>query len=218
MEVVMEAELVKPKNVVWFDGYLGREERELLHGHKGAVVWFTGLSASGKSTIAQYLERVLYARNCSTYVLDGDNVRHGLCSDLGFSAADRAENIRRIGEMARLFVDGGVIVLTAFISPYREDRERVRGLVGDERFIEVYVECPVDVCAERDPKGMYAKAKAGVIKEFTGISAPYEPPKSPCVTIRSDLTSVREAGLQILHVLGVRGIIKRGRGVKTGTR
>jgi adenylylsulfate kinase len=194
-------------NVTWFDGYITRAERETLHGHKGAVVWFTGLSASGKSTIAHYLEKMLHRRGCSTYSFDGDNVRHGLCRDLGFSPGDRKENIRRIGEMVRLFVEGGIIAITAFISPYKADREMVRKLVGEERFFEVYVECPVDICALRDPKGLYQRARAGLIKEFTGISAPYEVPDNPSLVIRSDVITPVEAAEEILDLLGHARII-----------
>jgi adenylylsulfate kinase len=197
------------KNVIWFDGYITRAERETLHGHQGAVVWFTGLSASGKSTIAHYLEKMLYSRSCSTYSFDGDNVRHGLCRDLGFSPEDRQENIRRIGEMVCLFVDAGIIAITAFISPYRADREMVRKMVGEERFFEVYVECPVEVCAIRDPKGLYQKATAGVIKEFTGISAPYEAPKNPSLKIRSDIITPVEAAEEILELLERACIVPR---------
>jgi adenylylsulfate kinase len=196
-------------NVTWFDGYITRAERETLHGHKGAVVWFTGLSASGKSTIAHYLEKMLYRRGCSTYSFDGDNVRHGLCRDLGFSPGDRKENIRRIGEMVRLFVEGGIIAITAFISPYKADREMVRNLVGEERFFEVYVECPVDICALRDPKGLYQRARAGLIKEFTGISAPYEVPDNPSLVIRSDVITPVEAAEEILDLLEHARIISR---------
>jgi len=203
----MNVKTLNAINVKWFDGYVTREDRERLHGHKGAVVWLTGLSGSGKSTIAQRLERILYQRGCSTYVFDGDNVRHGLCSDLGFSAEDRAENIRRIGEMVKLFLDGGIIALTAFISPYRRDRDAIRDLVGMDRFFEVYVECPVDICAERDPKGMYAKAKAGLIKEFTGISAPYEPPQQPSIVISSHRMSADEGATRVYNILRRSGIV-----------
>ena len=188
-------------NVTWFDGYVTKEDREQLHGHKGAAIWFTGLSASGKSTIAHHLEKLLYEINCSTYVFDGDNVRHGLCGDLSFSADDRAVNIRRIGEMVRLFVDAGIIAITAFISPYRKDRSRIRDLVGRDRFFEIHVDCPIEVCAERDQKGIYEKAKAGVIKEFTGISAPYEPPENPQMVIRSDKVDATKAAKQVLELM-----------------
>lgn len=182
----MSYELAKKNNLTWFNGYVSQEDREKLHGHRGAVIWFTGLSASGKSTIAHLVEKELHQRGCSTYVLDGDNVRHGLCSDLRFSTSDRVENVRRIGEMVKLFVDAGIIVLTAFISPYRKDRQKVRSLCADGKFLEVYVHCPPEVCATRDRKGIYAKAKAGIIKEFTGISAPYEVPTNPDLIIHSD--------------------------------
>jgi adenylylsulfate kinase len=192
---------VSPNNVTWFNGYVTKEDREQLHGHKGAAIWFTGLSASGKSTIAHHLEKLLYDMNCSTYVFDGDNVRHGLCGDLSFSADDRAENIRRIGEMVKLFLDAGIIAITAFISPYQKDRRKIRDLVGKDRFFEIHVDCPIEVCAERDQKGIYAKAKAGIIKNFTGISAPYEPPKNPTLVIKSDSTEAIEAAKKVLTIL-----------------
>jgi len=191
----------KATNIHWYQGEVTRLSREKLHGHKGATIWFTGLSASGKSTVAHNLERLLYDRGVSTYVFDGDNVRYGLCSDLGFSAEDRGENIRRIGEMVKLFVDAGIIAITAFISPYRQDRERVRSLLTDGQFVEVYMECPVQVCEKRDRKGIYAKAKAGVIKEFTGISAPYEPPKNPELVIQSDKEDSMKSAERILSLL-----------------
>ena len=194
-------------NVTWFKGLVSRQDREKLHNHKGAVIWFTGLSASGKSTIAHHLEKELYNMGCSTYVFDGDNVRHGLCRDLSFSPADRSENLRRIGEMARLFVDAGIIAVTAFISPYRKDRQMVRELVGKDLFAEVYIECPTEVCAVRDPKGLYKKAREGIIKDFTGISAPYEPPESPSLLIRSDLLKPFEASQQVLKILRDKKII-----------
>ena len=194
-------------NVTWFKGLVSRQDREKLHNHKGAVIWFTGLSASGKSTIAHHLEKELYNMGCSTYVFDGDNVRHGLCRDLSFSPADRSENLRRIGEMARLFVDAGIIAVTAFISPYRKDRQMVRELVGKDLFAEVYIECPTEVCAARDPKGLYKKAQEGIIKDFTGISAPYEPPESPSLLIRSDRLKPFEASRQVLKILRDKKII-----------
>lgn len=185
-------------NVTWFNGYVSREDRERLHGHRGLVIWFTGLSASGKSTIAHMVEKELYARGCSSYVFDGDNVRHGLCADLRFSNEDRKENIRRIGEMIKLFVNAGIIVLTAFISPFRADRERVRSLFNPGEFIEVYTSCPVEVCSSRDTKGIYRRAKAGEIKDFTGISAPYEPPENPEIVICSNQVRAVEASQRIL--------------------
>jgi adenylylsulfate kinase len=203
----LETELSRENHLTWFDGYITREDREKLHGHRGAVIWFTGLSASGKSTIAHHLEKMLYEAGCSTYVFDGDNVRHGLCCDLGFSPEQRVENIRRIGEMARLFVDAGIIAVTAFISPYRKDREKIKDLVGKESFFEVYVQCPIDVCAERDQKGIYAKAKERIIKEFTGISAPYEPPEKPSLVIASNLINPIESADFVVNTLRDKNII-----------
>jgi adenylylsulfate kinase len=192
---------MKKNNVTWFDGYVSREDRERLHNHKGAVIWFTGLSASGKSTIARLVEKKLYERGCSTYVLDGDNVRHGLCMDLGFTPEDRAENIRRIGEMVKLFANTAIIALTAFISPYREDRTKVRNLLKPGEFFEVYVNCPLEVCASRDPKGIYQKARDGLIKEFTGVTAPYEPPDNPEMILYSDKEDATESAMQVVHLL-----------------
>lgn len=188
-------------NVTRHKSLIGRSDRERLHGHKGAVIWFTGLSASGKSTLSHLVERNLYAMGCSTYVFDGDNVRHGLCGDLGFSEKDREENIRRIGEMAKLFVDAGIIALTAFISPIRKDRERVRIMMGDDRFIEVFVDCPLEVCIQRDPKGIYQKALKGEIKDFTGISSPYEAPECPDIVIRSQEECFDDAVGRIIHTV-----------------
>ena len=195
-------------NITWFNGYVSREDRERLHGHRGGLIWFTGLSASGKSTIAHLVEKELHRRGCSTYVFDGDNVRHGLCSDLSFHPKDRAENIRRIGEMVKLFVDAGLIVLTAFISPYRQDRRKVRSLLKKGQFLEVYVECPSEVCATRDKKGIYAKAKAGIIKDFTGISAPYEVPENPDLVIRSYNEDALQAASRVMRLMERSGLIK----------
>lgn len=197
----------KENNLTWHNGYLTREDRERLHGHKGAVIWFTGLSASGKSTIALHVEKRLYQKRCSTYVFDGDNVRHGLCGDLGFSPEDRTENIRRIAEMTKLYVDAGIIAITAFISPYRKDRAWIRQLVGETRYIEIYVECPVEVCAERDQKGLYEKAMAGEIPHFTGISAPYEPPDHPAMIVHSDKEDASAAAGRVLRLIKTRQII-----------
>ncbi|MGD9035577.1 MAG: adenylyl-sulfate kinase [Syntrophobacterales bacterium] len=203
----MNYEAAKNNNVTWFNGYVSREDRENAHGHKGAVIWFTGLSASGKSTIAHIVEKQLHKRGCSTYVLDGDNVRHGLCADLTFCPEDRAENIRRIGEMVRLFVDAGIIVLTAFISPYRQDRQQVRSLLSDGQFLEIHVDCPPEVCATRDQKGIYQKAKAGIIKEFTGISAPYEPPENPELVIQSHEEDAKAAAKKVIQLIKECGIV-----------
>ncbi|MBA1331587.1 adenylylsulfate kinase, partial [Candidatus Endoriftia persephone str. Guaymas] len=168
---------------------------------------FTGLSGSGKSTLAHALEEELHQRGCHTYVFDGDNVRYGLCRDLGFSIEDRTENIRRIGEMAKLFVDAGVIALTAFISPIREDRERARGLFPHGDFIEVYVKCSLEKCESRDVKGLYQKARAGEIPEFTGISSPYEAPVKPEITVDTEIDTLEDCIAQILSVLEERGVI-----------
>ncbi|MGW8223730.1 MAG: adenylyl-sulfate kinase [Syntrophobacteria bacterium] len=203
----MNSEAAKKNNVTWFNGYVNREDREKAHGHKGAVIWFTGLSASGKSTIAHIVEKQLHERGCSTYVLDGDNVRHGLCADLTFCQEDRAENIRRIGEMVKLFVDAGIIVLTAFISPYRQDRQQVRSLLSDGQFLEIHVDCPPEVCATRDQKGIYQKAKAGIIKEFTGVSAPYEPPENPELVIQSHEEDAKGAAKKVVELIAKCGIL-----------
>ena len=203
----MDSEVAKLNNVTWFNGYVTREDREKLHGHRGAVIWFTGLSASGKSTIAHIVEKQLHKRGCSTYVLDGDNVRHGLCADLTFCPEDRVENIRRISEMVKLFVDAGIIVLTAFISPYRKDREKIRSLLFDYKFLEIHVDCPQEICATRDQKGIYQKARAGLIKEFTGISAPYEPPEHPDLMIRSYKESAPDAATRVIELIEQHQII-----------
>ncbi len=173
-------------NITYFDSYVSRKDREKLHNHKGVALWFTGLSASGKSTIAHNVEKILYKRGCSTYVFDGDNVRHGLCSDLTFSPQDRTENIRRIGEMVNLFVNAGIIAISAFISPYEKDREAVKKIIGKENFVEIFVDCPIEECIKRDPKGIYAKALVGEIEHFTEISAPYESPENPDIVIKAD--------------------------------
>jgi len=166
------------KNIRWHDALVSRADRQAQNGHNSAILWFTGLSGAGKSTLAHAVERRLHESGCRTFVFDGDNVRHGLCADLGFSAEDRSENIRRVGEMAKLFIEAGVIALTAFISPYRADRARVRALVAPGDFIEIYCRCPLEVCEQRDVKGLYSKARQGVIQEFTGISSRYEAPEN----------------------------------------
>ncbi len=194
----------KSENIYWSRGKVTSRQRELRNGHTGCVLWLTGLSSSGKSTIATELERELFNLGRHVYVLDGDNIRHGLGANLGFSPKDRAENIRRVGEVARLFADAGVICITAFISPYREDRDMVRRLMPAGRFIEVYVNAPLEVCEQRDPKGLYAKARAKEIKEFTGISAPYEPPPAPEIELHTDQSTVSECVTRILEYLQVR--------------
>jgi len=193
--------LHKSDNIYWSHGKVTPSQRAVRNGHAGYVVWLTGLSGSGKSTISTELERELFNLNKHVYVLDGDNIRHGLNSDLGFSPEDRRENIRRIGEVAKLFADAGTICITAFISPYREDREVVRKMIPAGRFVEVYVNAPVEVCEERDPKGLYAKARAGDIKNFTGVSAPYEHPLTPEIELHTDHASVHESVTRIIEYL-----------------
>lgn len=196
-------------NITWHDGTVTREEREAVLKQKGCTVWFTGLSGSGKSTIAVALEQVLYQRGHVAYRLDGDNVRMGLNKNLGFSAEDRTENIRRIGEVCRLFADSCVITLSSFISPYREDRDQVRALHAEEGlvFIECYVECPLEVAEERDPKGLYKKARAGEIKGFTGIDDPYEEPESAELVIHTDQSTIEESVQLVLDSLEKKGIL-----------
>jgi adenylylsulfate kinase len=198
----------KSQNITWHGAIVTPEEREQVVGQKGAVVWLTGLSASGKSTIARRAEQILLERGHTCYVLDGDNIRFGLNKDLGFSPADRTENIRRIGEVAKLFADACVITLTAFISPYREDRDKVRALMPTGTFVECFVNAPIEVCEQRDPKGLYKKARAGQIPEFTGISAPYEAPLNAELEIKTGELSVDEAAHAILRYLAERGYIK----------
>ncbi len=195
----------KSTNTIWHNATVTRERRQKLNEHKGAVVWFTGLSGSGKSTLAHTVEERLHKMGSRTYVFDGDNVRHGLCSDLGFSELDRSENIRRIAEMCHLFVDAGVIALTAFISPLHKDRELVRKLMGND-FLEVYCRCPVAVCEQRDVKGFYRKARAGEIKDFTGISAPYDEPQNADLVIDTDKQSLEESMGKVLQLLLDKGI------------
>jgi adenylyl-sulfate kinase len=186
-------------------GSVSREDREAALGQRACVVWFTGLSGSGKSTLAREVERRLAGRGRLVYVLDGDNVRHGLCADLGFSDADRAENIRRIAEVAALLVDAGLIVLTAFISPFRADRAHARRVIGDERFVEVHVDATLAECETRDPKGLYAKARRGEIREFTGIDSPYEPPENPEITLKTATTEIAAAAARVVEFLAASG-------------
>lgn len=197
----------KATNITWHEGTVSREDRQALAKQKPACVWLTGLSACGKSTIAVALEQVLIQRGHLAYVLDGDNIRHGLNKNLGFAPEDRTENIRRIGEVSKLFVDAGLIVISSFISPYKADRDMVRRLMGEGEFIEVFVDAPVAVCAERDPKGLYKKAMAGEIKGFTGVSpdAPYEAPDKPELHIKTDVKSVGESVQEILDYLESKG-------------
>lgn len=179
-------------NVVWHHATVTRERRELLNGHRASALWFTGLSGSGKSTLAHAVEEQLHGLGCRTFVFDGDNVRHGLCSDLGFSSEDRSENIRRIAEMVRLFLDAGVIALCAFISPMRDDRQKVRDIVGADNFLEIHCGCPLEICEQRDVKGLYQKARAGQIKNYTGISSPYEAPEHPDLRLETGKDSLAD--------------------------
>lgn len=194
-------------NVTWHEQSLTKEFRRVQNAHHSFVVWFTGLSGSGKSTVANELANKLYKAGISNYVLDGDNIRHGLNGDLGFSDADRKENIRRIGEVSKLFVDSGQVVLTAFISPFRGDRELVRNLLEEDEFVEVYVKCPIDECEIRDPKGLYQKARDGLIKDFTGIDSPYEEPENPEFILETDRYSIDECVEQLIGYLTKRNFI-----------
>jgi adenylylsulfate kinase len=200
---------IKATNITWHEGHVSREERAQLLKQKGATLWFTGLSGSGKSTIAFTLEHVLVQRGRLAYVLDGDNIRHGLNKNLGFSAADREENIRRIGEVAKLFADCGVLTMTSFISPYRADRDKVRALhiEGKLPFIEVFVNTPIETCEQRDPKGLYKKARAGQLKGFTGIDDPYEAPLNPELTLDATNTSPQQATVLLIEYLEKQGIL-----------
>jgi bifunctional enzyme CysN/CysC len=193
--------LHKSHNIFWSKSKVDSHQRELRNGHRGCVLWLTGLSASGKSTIATDLERELFNMGRHVYVLDGDNVRHGLCSDLGFSQEDRTENIRRVGEVANLFADAGIVCITAFISPYRSDRDLVRKISKEGRFIEVFVNAPIELCEKRDPKGLYVKARANEIKNFTGVSAPYEAPLRPEIELPTDKLTVSESVAKIIEYL-----------------
>ena len=197
----------KSSNVVWHHATVTRKRREALAGHSAAVLWFTGLSGAGKSTLAHAVEEELHRTGVRTFVFDGDNVRHGLCSDLGFSPDDRSENLRRIGEMTRLFVEAGVVALTAFISPFRADRERVRRILPEGDFLEIYCKCSLEVCEARDVKGLYRRARAGEITEFTGISSPYEPPLAPDLVVETDVLSLEASVEQVLALLARRGVL-----------
>ncbi len=195
------------ENVVWQGLSVTKERRYEVTGHKACILWFTGLSGSGKSTLANAVEESLHREGRLTYLLDGDNIRHGLNRDLGFSTEDRMENIRRIGEVARLFCDAGLIVLTSFISPFQKDRDQVRSLVGRGEFVEIFVKCSLDTCEKRDPKGMYKKARAGEIREFTGIDSPYEEPENPEIVINTEEQTVEDSLDKIITYLKERGII-----------
>ena len=196
-------------DIVWHNAIITRSQREIQNAHRSCVLWFTGLSGSGKSTLAHAVEEQLYQNSCRTFVLDGDNVRHGLCSDLGFTETDRKENIRRIGETTKLFLEAGIIVLTAFISPFRSDRQRVRSLLPHGDFLEIYCQCSLDKCEQRDVKGLYRKARQGQIPNFTGISSPYEPPPKPELIVDTEHNSLEHCVEQVLKLLKFRGIISR---------
>lgn len=197
----------KSENITWHSGGVTRAQREQVRGHRGAILWLTGLSGSGKSTLATGVEQRLLARKCATYLLDGDNVRHGLNRDLGFSPADRSENNRRIGEVAKLFADAGVLCLCAFISPYRRDRALLRANMGAGDFLEVYVRASLSACEARDPKGLYKKARAGQIPDMTGISAPYEAPERPEVLLDTETNSIEDNVQQVITYLESGGYI-----------
>lgn len=193
--------MTKSTNIVWHQQAISKKERSIKNGHKSCVLWFTGLSGAGKSTIANSIDIALFERGIKSYVLDGDNIRHGLNKDLGFNETDRKENIRRIGEVAKLFVDSGTIVSTAFISPFRGDRAQVRNLFNKDEFIEIYVHCPLSICEERDPKGLYRKARNGEISDFTGITSPFEAPRHPEIMIDTSELTIEESVQLILDYL-----------------
>ncbi|WP_417381353.1 adenylyl-sulfate kinase [Gimesia sp.] len=197
----------KATNVTWHDHRVTKEERCKQNGHKGAVLWFTGLSGSGKSTIANTVDHKLFEMGKHTFVLDGDNIRMGLNKNLGFSPEDRTENIRRIGEVSKLYTDAGILVMTAFISPYLEDRDQVREIMGEGEFIEVLVQASLETCEERDPKGLYKKARAGEIKGFTGIDAPYEAPEKPELVLDSDAKGIDELADEVVAYLEANGYL-----------
>lgn len=198
----------KAGNITWHHAAITAEDRAARNGHDGAVLWFTGLSASGKSTLAVELEKLLFTLGFHTFILDGDNIRHGLNKNLGFSPEDRKENIRRIAEVAKLFAEAGIIVMTAFISPYAADRETARKLLPPGKFIEIYCKCPITVCEERDPKGLYRKARAGQLRDFTGIDSPYEAPTNAEIIADTGANSAEEIARQIADYLRKQGLIK----------
>ncbi len=193
---------MKENHLVWHNEYVKRDDRNRLNDHKSGLIWITGLSASGKSTIAHSVEKKLFfEHSIRTYVLDGDNVRHGLNNNLGFSRDDRKENLRRIVELSKLFIDAGILVLAAFISPFKEDREYIRKRFEDDNFLEIYVKCSLEECERRDPKGQYKKARAGIIKNYTGISAPYEEPENPDLIIESQKVTIKESVFKVIDLL-----------------
>jgi len=199
---------MRDNDVVWHSGAISRSQWERHNGHKSAIVWFTGLSGSGKSTLACAVEEMLHHSGYRTNVLDGDNLRHGLCADLGFSDEARHENIRRAGEIAKLFVDAGIIVLAAFISPFEQDRQQVRALVAPGDFFEIYCKCPIEVCEQRDVKGLFWRARQEQVRHFTGISAPYEEPVAPALTLRTDQHGIRESAESVITMLHASGALR----------
>ncbi|MBU3015213.1 adenylyl-sulfate kinase [Poseidonibacter lekithochrous] len=196
------------EDIIWHQQNITKQKRESLLNQKPCILWFTGLSGSGKSTVANAVEVELFRRGIKTYLLDGDNVRHGLNKDLGFSESDRIENIRRIGEVSKLFVDSGLIVLTAFISPFKSDRQIAKSLVKYDEFIEVFVNTPIDVCESRDPKGLYEKARSGAIKNFTGIDSPYEAPEEPQIEIKTNENTIQQCADIVVNYLVKYGYVK----------
>ena len=205
----MNADLPKSTNTVWHQPTVTREHRESQNGHRSTIIWFTGLSGSGKSTLAHAVEDRLHKMGIRTFVFDGDNVRHGLCGDLGFSEEDRTENIRRVGQMSKLFIESGVIALTAFISPFQVDRQRVRMMVdNDDDFLEIYCQCPLEVCENRDVKGLYQRARKGEISDFTGISSPYEEPENAELIVNTAENTIDECVDRVLEMLVDKNIIQ----------
>lgn len=204
----MIKQAISTANLVWHNATVTRTRREVRNGHRGAIIWFTGLSGAGKSTLAHAIEESLHQHGCRTFVLDGDNVRHGLCGDLGFDAESRIENIRRVGEVAKLFVEAGMIVLTAFISPHRSERRRVRSMVAHGDFIEVYCNSSIEVCEDRDVKGLYKKARAGEIADFTGVSSAYEEPKNPELIVNTGASALSDCVQQVLNEMAQRGLLR----------
>lgn len=192
---------MKNNNIVWHNPKITRKMREKLNKHRALAVWFTGLPSSGKSTIAHAVEKELYRLGVKTFTLDGDNIRHGLCSDLGFSPEDRAENLRRIAEVVKLFLDAGLVVLCALVSPYEKERQKIKIMIGEENFLLIYCKCPVEVCEKRDPKGLYKKAKNGEIKNYTGISAPYEEPENPDLILSTDIFTIEESVKKVMELI-----------------
>jgi len=198
--------LENKKNIKWHDSTISRQNLESLRGHKGMVLWFTGLSGSGKSTLANALNEALHIKKISTYLLDGDNIRHGLCKDLGFSDKDREENIRRIGEVANLFMNAGIVTITAFVSPFKSDREKVRKIIGKD-FIEIFCAASLDICEKRDTKGLYKKARLGEIRDFTGISSPYEIPNDPEIMLDTGSLELNDSVRQIMKYLSEKNLL-----------